>query len=106
MTTAQHRPGRLTDTQLGLLSTAAQRDDRLVVRGEAMPEKAAAAALKLLFKHGLVTEVRVKRGQPHWRRKDANQRMAQLEQSRTALVRVGSVFAALFGLALDVDRKM
>jgi hypothetical protein len=35
-----------------------------------------------------------------------SQRQAQLEQSRTALVRVGSVFAALFGLALDADRKL
>jgi hypothetical protein len=40
-----------------------------------MPEKAAAAALKPLLKHGLIAEVRVKRGQPHWRSNDANQRM-------------------------------
>ena len=75
MTTARRRPGRLTDTQLGLLSTAAQRDDQLVVPEETMPEKAAAAALKPLLKHGLIAEVRVKRGQPHWHRNDANQRM-------------------------------
>ena len=75
MTTARRRPGRLTDTQLGLLSTAAQRDDQLVVPEETMPEKAAAAALKPLLKHGLIAEVRVKRGQPHWHRNNANQRM-------------------------------
>ena len=60
----------LTDTQLMMLSAAAQRNDRYLV---AAPNLKAAAALKIASKligAGLVREIREKAGAPVWRRDD------------------------------------
>ena len=61
---------KLTDTQLLMLSAAAQRNDRCLV---AAPNVKAAAAKKIagkLIASGLVKEIRAKAGVPVWRRDD------------------------------------
>jgi hypothetical protein len=61
---------KLTDTQLMMLSAAAQRNDRHLV---AAPNLKAAAAQKIASKligGGLVREIRAKAGAPVWRRDD------------------------------------
>ena len=61
---------KLTDTQLMMLSAAAQRNDRYLV---AAPNLKAAAAQKIASKligAGLVKEIRAKAGAPVWRRDD------------------------------------
>jgi Protein of unknown function (DUF3489) len=60
----------LTDTQLMMLSAAAQRNDRYLV---AIPNLKVAAAQKIaskLIDAGLVREIRAKAGAPVWRRDD------------------------------------
>ena len=61
---------KLTDTQLMMLSAAAQRNDRCLV---AAPNLKVAAAQKIagkLISAGLVKEIRAKAGAPVWRRDD------------------------------------
>jgi hypothetical protein len=61
---------KLTDTQLMMLSAAAQRNDRYLV---AAPNLKVAAAQKIATKligAGLVREIRAKAGAPVWRRDD------------------------------------
>ena len=61
---------KLTDTQLIMLSAAAQRNDRCLV---AAPNLKVAAAQKIASKligAGLVKEIRAKAGAPVWRRDD------------------------------------
>jgi Protein of unknown function (DUF3489) len=61
---------KLTDTQLMMLSAAAQRNDRYLV---AAPNLKVAAAQKIaskLIDAGLVREIRAKMGAPVWRRDD------------------------------------
>ena len=61
---------KLTDTQLLMLSAAAQRNDRCLV---AAPNVKAAAAQKIagkLIASGLVKEIKAKPGAPVWRRDD------------------------------------
>jgi Protein of unknown function (DUF3489) len=61
---------KLTDSQLLMLSAAAQRNDRCLV---AAPNVKAAAAQKLagkLIASGLVKEIKAKPGAPVWRRND------------------------------------
>jgi DNA-binding MarR family transcriptional regulator len=61
---------KLTDTQLMMLSAAAQRNDRYLV---AAPNLKIAAAQKIagkLIDAGLVREIRAKAGAPIWRRDD------------------------------------
>ena len=61
---------KLTDTQLMMLSAAAQRNDRCLV---AAPNLKVAAAQKIASKligAGLVKEIRAKAGAPVWRRDD------------------------------------
>src|SRR5271165_606760 len=61
---------KLTDTQLMMLSAAAQRNDRCLV---AAPNLKVAASQKIagkLISVGLVKEIRAKAGAPVWRRDD------------------------------------
>ncbi len=59
----------LTDTHLVLLS-AAQRTDGLLVRPEAMTDKAAQALARKLMRVGFVEEVTLSPDQPPWREDD------------------------------------
>ena len=58
---------KLTDTQLIILSSASQRDDALAVLPEKLKGGAAKKVVTKLLDHGLLKEVRVKPGEPHWR---------------------------------------
>ncbi len=57
----------LTDTQLVLLSRAAQNDDGLITPPETMPVRTLQAAAARLLRLGLVEEVPVRANQPPWR---------------------------------------
>jgi Protein of unknown function (DUF3489) len=58
---------KLNDTQLIILSSAAQREDGLAILPESLRASAAKAAVTKLLALGFVKEVRVKRGEPAWR---------------------------------------
>ncbi len=58
---------KLSDTQLIILSSAAQREDGLAILPETLKGGAAKAAVTKLLGLGLVKEVPVKRGAPAWR---------------------------------------
>ena len=67
---------KLSDTQLVILSTACQRDDRLVLP---LPDRlkggAASKVIGSLLSKGLVEEVRAKLDQPVWRETDDDRRL-------------------------------
>jgi hypothetical protein len=58
---------KLSDTELIILSSAAQREDGLAILPETLKGGAAKAAVTRLLGLGLVKEVPVKRGAPAWR---------------------------------------
>ena len=58
---------KLNDTQLIILSSAAQREDGLAVLPESVKANAAKTAVTKLLGLGFLKEVRVKRDQPAWR---------------------------------------
>jgi Protein of unknown function (DUF3489) len=58
---------KLTDTQLIILASASQREDGLAVMPEKLKGGAAKAVVTKLLDRALLKELRVKRGEPHWR---------------------------------------
>ena len=62
---------KLTDTQLVMLSAAAQRDDHCLVAPAHLKGTAPQTAANKLIAAGLVKEVKAKAGAPVWRRDDA-----------------------------------
>ncbi|HYA81189.1 MAG TPA: DUF3489 domain-containing protein, partial [Methylocystis sp.] len=62
---------KLTDTQLVMLSAAAQRDDHCLVAPAHLKGTAPQKAANKLIAAGLVKEVKAKAGAPVWRRDDA-----------------------------------
>jgi hypothetical protein len=67
MTKLDTKALKLTDTQLVMLSAAAQRDDRLVVLPGTLKGGAAKASLGKLLTLALIEERPVRRDEPHWR---------------------------------------
>ncbi len=63
---------KLTDTQLIILSTASQRDDRGVELPTNLKGGAARKVVDTLIRAGLLEEVRVRGSLPQWRRDDGN----------------------------------
>ena len=61
---------KLTDTQLVMLSAAAQRNDRCLVPAPNLKVAAAQKIAGKLIGAGLVKEIRAKAGAPVWRRDD------------------------------------
>jgi Protein of unknown function (DUF3489) len=59
---------KLTDTQLIILSMAAQRDDRCLVASKSLKGGAAQKFAAKLLAAGLVKEIKAKPGMPPWRR--------------------------------------
>ena len=59
---------KLSDTQLVLLSAAAQREDRCLVASPTLKGGAAQKVTRKLISTGLVKEVKAKSGDPIWRR--------------------------------------
>ena len=79
---------KLSDTQLVVLSAAAQREDRGI---ELPPKLRGGAAQKFaakLLREGLVEEVRARGVLPGWRRDDANRSMA-LRMTRSGMKAIG-----------------
>ena len=64
LTTRKSTSTRLTDTQLMVLSRAAQRDDRVATLPEGMTEKASQKLAATLVERELVREIRAKPGMP------------------------------------------
>src|SRR5215207_4831718 len=83
---------KLNDTQLIILSSAAQREDGFAVLPESVKASAAKAAVTKLLGLGFVKEVRVKRGEPAWRTDEENKPLG------LKLTKAGS---AALGLAED-----
>ena len=73
---------RLSDTQLVILSSAAQREDALAVLPETLKGGAAKAAVTKLLGLGFVKEVPVKRGAPAWRTDEEEKPRADAAQGR------------------------
>src|SRR5215210_2139385 len=92
---------KLSDTQLIVLSAAAQREDR----GIALPPKLLGGAAQKfaakLLREGLVEEVRARGALPVWRRDDANGSMA-LRMSRSAWTYAANG-ASVLGLGVSPD---
>ena len=63
---------KLSDTQLVMLSAAAQRDDRCLRPLEKLKGVAAHKVAAKLIAAGLVKEVKARAGTPIWRREEQN----------------------------------
>jgi hypothetical protein len=70
LTTRKPTSTRLTDTQLFVLSRAAQREDGAAALSEEMTEKAAQKLAAALVRRQLVREIRAKSGMPVWKRSE------------------------------------
>jgi hypothetical protein len=73
---------KLTDSQLIILASASQREDGLAVLPEKLKGGAATKVVTKLLDQGLLKEVRVKPGEPHWR-VDENERPIGLKLTRS-----------------------
>jgi hypothetical protein len=79
---------KLTDTQLIILSSASQRDDGLALLPEKLKGGAAKAVVAKLLDQGLLKELRVRRGEPHWRM-DENEHPIGLKLTRSGQRAIG-----------------
>jgi hypothetical protein len=70
LTTRKSTSTKLTDTQLIVLSRAAQREDGAATLPEGMTEKAVQKLATTLVERELVWEIRAKPGMPVWRRSE------------------------------------
>lgn len=77
-----------TDTQLVLMSAAAQRDDHLITPKETLKGRAAQIALTAMIQKGFADEVIVTCTQPHWRT-DADGQLIGLRITAAALKELG-----------------
>ena len=87
LTTRKSTSTRLTDTQLIVLSRAAQREDGAATLPEGMTEKAAQKLAATLVERELVREIRAKPGMPVWRRSEEGRSHALIitKLGRTAI---------------------
>jgi hypothetical protein len=87
LTTRKSTSTGLTDTQLIVLSCAAQRDDGAATLPEGMAEKAAQKLAATFVERALVREIRAKPGMPVWRRSEEGRSHALIitKLGRTAI---------------------
>ena len=87
LTTRKSTSTRLTDTQLIVLSRAAQREDGAAALSEGMTEKAAQKLAATLVRRQLVREIRAKPGMPVWKRSEKGRSHALIitKLGRTAI---------------------
>jgi hypothetical protein len=87
LTTRKSTSPRLTDTQLIVLSRAAQREDGAAALSEGMTEKAAQKLAAALVRRQLVREIRAKPGMPVWKRSEKGRSHALIttKLGRTAI---------------------
>jgi hypothetical protein len=79
---------KLTDTQLVLLSTASQRDDRALERPSKLTGSAAGKVVAKLLAEGLVEEVQSRGSLPVWRRDDDGARTLRITKKGLRAIRV------------------
>jgi Protein of unknown function (DUF3489) len=94
---------KLTDTQLVMLSAAAQREDRCI---EAPPSLKGAAAQKIATKlvaAGLVKEMKAKPGAHIWRRDDENSQAFVLKLTAAGLKAIAVEDAEAAGPAVEIS---
>jgi Protein of unknown function (DUF3489) len=94
---------KLTDTQLVMLSAAAQREDRCI---EAAPSLRGAAARKIATKlvaAGLAKEMKAKPGAHVWRRDDENRQAFVLKLTAAGLKAIAVEDAEAAGPAVEVS---
>src|SRR3954467_3074678 len=94
---------KLSDTQLIILSSAAQRDDGLATLPENLKGGAAKAAVTKLLTLGLLKEVRVKRDQPAWRA-DGEEKPLGLKMTKAGLAAIQVEDAAGEGEAVPQSK--
>jgi Protein of unknown function (DUF3489) len=86
---SKRKPAQLTDTQLIILSSAAQRDDGLATLPETLKGSAAQKVVTKLTASGLLKEVRVKPDQPAWRTDDSGHSLGlKITKAGAAAIRV------------------
>ena len=87
LTTRTSTSTRLTDTQLIVLSRAAQREDGAANLPEGITDKAAQKLAATLVRRELVREIRAKPGMPVWRRSEEGRSQALIitKLGRTAI---------------------
>jgi Protein of unknown function (DUF3489) len=87
LTTRESTSTRLTDTQLIVLSRAAQREDGAAALPDGMTEKAAQKLAAALVTRQLVREIRAKPGMPVWKRSEKGRSHALIitKLGRTAI---------------------
>ena len=87
LTSRKSTSSKLTDTQLIVLSRAAQREDGAATLPEGMTDKAAQKLAATLVERGLVREIRTKLGMPVWRRSEEGRSQALIitKLGRTAI---------------------
>jgi hypothetical protein len=76
LTTRDSTPIRLTDTQLIVLSRAAQREDGAATLPDGMTQRAALKLAEALVKKQLVREIKAKPGVPAWRHNEEGRSLA------------------------------
>jgi len=76
---------KLTDTQLVILSAAAQRDDHVVVLPKTLKGGAATKVVKTLIAKDLIKEVKAKPDVPAWRRDEEHGQSYALVATRAGL---------------------
>jgi hypothetical protein len=94
---------KLTDTQLVMLSAAAQREDRCI---EAPPSLKSAAAQKIATKlvaAGLAKEMKAKSGGHIWRRDDENRQAFVLKLTAAGLKAIAVEDAEAAGPAVEIS---
>src|SRR4051794_9754584 len=70
------KPISLSTTARTVLTTAAERDDRLALAPERLPAAARRAVVHSMLKAGLIEEVAAADGQPAWRTAESGERFA------------------------------
>jgi hypothetical protein len=81
-------PMKFTDTQLVLLSTASQRDDRALERPSNLAGGAAAKVIAKLLTEGLIEEVQSRGSLPVWRRDEDGPRTLRITKRGLKAIQV------------------
>ena len=89
---------KLTNTQLIILSAAAQREDRCLTMPKSLKGRAAQKVSSKLLDEGLVREIRAKLGAPVWRRDEEAEKSYALK-----LTAAGMKAIAVQAVAVDED---
>ena len=85
---------KLTDTQLVILSAAAQRDDRCLTMPKSLKCSSAQKVSSKLLAAGLVREIRVKQGAPVWRRDEEEETSYSLKLTAAGMKAIAVDIAA------------